>query len=397
MGEMPARAAEELAHPLDPNTGPPPMFHAGGELCTIGTPPRDFRARSRSLYHGGVSPSLRSLGVLGRSTLCAASLLGGALAAYASRPSPTAAEAAPLTRAVVSSLVPPGHEHLEMGRMDAPVRPPDDPDPTGRAFGAGRIITGATPHRMVLFTFDDGPDLRTTPRLLDALDDAGVKAVFFVTTNRFREPMPWYRRNAELVREIARRGHLVGSHTVNHEELPALDDAAAAFEIDDAARTIEETLGARPFLFRPPGGSRSPRIDALLAARGYTSVIWNLGAGDFQVQSADQVFKTFVRVLERREREDGQRGGVVLLHDTYPHTVEAFPRIVEHLRSRNCELLERGEELFDIVSDPSFFFAPRGSAAPTAEAPSARLDPDVLAFRQERLREAARHRCRAER
>ncbi len=373
------------------------MFPRGPEVCRPRTTCVDFHGGRVCLYHGDVAPSLRSLGVLGRSTLCAASLLGGAVAAYAGRPATIAADAAPVMRATVSSVVPPGFEHLEMGRIDTPVRPPDDPDPTGRAFGGGRVITGATPHRLVLFTFDDGPDQRTTPRLLDMLDEAGVKAVFFVTTNRFRDPMPWYRKNAELVREIARRGHLVGSHTVNHEELPALEDAGAAFEIDDAARTIEETLGARPFLFRPPGGSRSPRIDGLLASRGYTTLTWNLGAGDFQVQSAEQVFRTFVRVLERRERDDGQLGGVVLLHDTYPHTVEAFPRIVEYLRSRNCELLGRGEELFDIVSDPSFFFVPRGSAPATAEAPAAIVDPDVLAFRQERLREATRRRCSAER
>ncbi len=340
---------------------------------------------------------VRPLGLLGRCALCAASLIGGVAAAYASRPesAPAIAHAAVASEAAParSALVPAGFEHLEMGRIDAPVRPPDEPDPTGRAFAGGRVITGVTSHRLILFTFDDGPDQRTTPRLLDMLDEEGIKAVFFVTTNRFRDPMPWFRRNAELVREIARRGHLVGSHTVNHEELPALDDAGAAFEIDDAARTIEETLGARPYLFRPPGGSRSPRIDGLLAARGYTSVVWNLGAGDFQVASADQVYRTFVKVLERRERDDGQRGGIVLLHDTYPHTVEAFPRIVAYLRDRNCALLEQGEELFDIVSDPSFFFAPRGSAAPTAEAPPARLDPDVLAFRQERLRASTRERC----
>jgi peptidoglycan-N-acetylglucosamine deacetylase len=344
-----------------------------------------------------VSSSLRSLGLLSRSALCAASLLGGAAAAYAGQPSIIEADATPIARAAVSTLVPAGFDHLEMGRIDTPVRPPDDPDPTGRAFGGGRVITGATAHRLLLFTFDDGPDLRTTPKLLDYLDEAEVKAVFFVTTNRFREPMPWYRRNAELVRETARRGHLIGSHTVNHEELPALDDAGASFEIDDAARTIEETLGVRPYLFRPPGGSRSARIDGFLASRGYTSVIWNLGAGDFQVDSADQVFRTFVRVLERRERDDGQLGGIVLLHDTYTHTVEAFPRIIEYLRERNCELLERGEELFDIVSDPSFFFVPRGAAVPSAEAPPAEVDPDVLAFRQERLREVTRRRCIADR
>jgi peptidoglycan/xylan/chitin deacetylase (PgdA/CDA1 family) len=339
-----------------------------------------------------------SLGKVGRGALCAGALLGGAAAAHLGLPVSPGGPIRPAASAAADSIespVPAGFSHLSMGTLDAPVRPPDDPDPTGRAFRDGRVITGATPHRIILFTFDDGPDQRTTPRLLDMLDEEGIKAVFFVTTNRFQDPMPWYRRNAELVREIARRGHLVGNHTVDHEELPALDDAGVVRELDVAAQTIEETLGARPWLLRPPGGSRSPRVDGIAAARGYTTMLWNIGAGDFQVKSADDVFRTFVRVLERREREDGHRGGVVLLHDTYPHTVEAFPRIVRWLRERNCELLERGEELYDFVGDPSFFFVPRGSASPSAEAAAAELAPDVLAFRQERLREDTRRRCAA--
>jgi peptidoglycan/xylan/chitin deacetylase (PgdA/CDA1 family) len=342
-----------------------------------------------------VSPK-HSIVKVGRGALCAGALLGGAALAHLGLPmtvGPVRPAAAAAIEGEADALAEEGLSRLEMGTLDAPVRPPDDPDPTGRAFRDGRIISGATRHRLILFTFDDGPDQRTTPTLLDFLDAEDIKAVFFVTTNRFDQPMPWYRRNADLVREIAARGHLVGNHTVSHQELPALDDVGVAHELDAAARTIEATIGERPWLLRPPGGSHSPRTDGFAAMRGYTTLLWNLGAGDFQVESAEQVFQTFVRVLERREREDGQRGGVVLLHDTYPRTVEAFPRIVRFLRTRNCELLERGEELYDFVDDPSFFFTPRGHAAPTAEAASAELDPDVLAFRQERLREETRRRC----
>ena len=59
-------------------------------------------------------------------------------------------------------------------------------DAVGSHLADGRIITGAARHRVILFTFDDGPDRRSTPRLLQHLDDAGIKAVFFVTTNKVR-------------------------------------------------------------------------------------------------------------------------------------------------------------------------------------------------------------------
>ena len=256
------------------------------------------------------------------------------------------------------------------------------------------MITGETAHRLLLFTFDDGPDPRTTPILLDHLDRAGVKAIFFVTTGRFEEGTVRHREIAELAREIVRRGHMIGHHTVTHPQLPLLDDASIELEVREGQRMIEEAIGYRPWLFRPPGGARSPRTDRKLAAHGYTSVLWNIGAGDFQVRSADEVVHTFGRVLDRSER-DGVPGGIVLLHDTHPWSVEAFPRIIAEIRERNCQLLDRGEELFDIVDDLAYFHAPLAGDDPSLEAPPAAPSSEALAERQRRLREEYTARCDA--
>jgi len=133
-------------------------------------------------------------------------------------------------------------------------------------------------------------------------------------------------------------------------------------------------------------------VDRLLASRGYTQVLWNLGTGDFQVRDSEAVLRTFTRVLDRRARENGERGGIVLLHDTHEWSVDAVPRIVGWLRDQNCALLEQEEELYDIVGEPRWFFAPRGDDA-SAEAPAAEPPPEVFAERQRRLREQTRRRC----
>ena len=93
----------------------------------------------------------------------------------------------------------------------------------------------------------------------------------------------------------------------------------------------------------------------MLAARGYTSVLWSVYTGDLEVDTADDVVRTFFRVLKRRERETGNRGGIVLLHDTQRHSLDAVPRLVDALRRRNCELLRRDEELYDIVDNLGYF------------------------------------------
>jgi hypothetical protein len=53
---------------------------------------------------------------------------------------------------------------------------PPPPDPFGEHLRDGMVMTGATPHRLLLLTFDDGPELRTTPTVLDTLDEYGIKA-----------------------------------------------------------------------------------------------------------------------------------------------------------------------------------------------------------------------------
>jgi peptidoglycan/xylan/chitin deacetylase (PgdA/CDA1 family) len=227
------------------------------------------------------------------------------------------------------------------------------------------------------------------------LDAAGVKAVFFLTASRIAGRSPGEREQAQLAREIVQRGHLVGSHTVDHLQLPKLDDTGVTAQVIGAEQIFQRVLGFRPSLIRPPGGARSARVDTLLAERDYTTVLWNLGAGDFQVKSANEVFETFQKVLERRERENGDHGGIVLLHDTYAWSVDAFQLIWAELWARNCKLLERGEELYDVVSDLSYFYEPQAGAEPGAYARPARLPAAVFEARQAKLRRETALRCSA--
>ena len=122
-------------------------------------------------------------------------------------------------------------------------------------------------------------------------------------------------------------------------------------------------------------------------------MLWNLGAGDWQVDSPEAVHETWRKVFERREREEGHHGGIVLLHDTHEWSVMGFQLIYDDLMARNCALLEQGEELYDIVDDPTLFFAQRRAEDASAEAPWAEPPPAVIARRQARLREETAMRC----
>lgn len=315
-----------------------------------------------------------------RLSCCALSIVAGGSFVGASevsiRPEAIAATRAPEP---IPAIVEPVHGEPDaetLGRIGVA----RNPDPTGLRFPAGLTLAGGSKRRMILFTFDDGPSNRTTPRLLDTLDSLGIKAVFFVTSESFGDGNPWERAHASIVREIVRRGHTLGNHTETHRQLPLLRNADIEAELAVSGGKIGWAVGRRPRLIRPPGGALSKRVEGLLGQHGYTSVMWALYPGDLEVHSPEEVVRTFFRVLGRRERETGDRGGIVLMHDTKSHSLQALPQLVEALKKRNCRLLAEGEELYDIVDDVGYFIPDYPPDEPLEE-------------RQQRLRRQTRHEC----
>lgn len=257
-----------------------------------------------------------------------------------------------------------------------------------RRLTPGLVISGRTPHRMLLFSFDDGPHEALTPRLLDLLDHFGMRALFFLVGERIAGDTARQQRQASLAKQLLRRGHLVGNHSMHHDQLPLLSSQEAATDIARSTQVFREVLGFTPRLYRAPGGARSPRIDALLRDAGYAQIMWNLGTGDVQVRHASDVLRTFRRVL-RREQEAGSEGGIVLLHDLHAWSVEGFRRIVHWIARENCRLIRLKQALYDIVDHPRFFPAADATDGHAAAA----LDPSEVEARQAVLRQRARHFC----
>jgi peptidoglycan/xylan/chitin deacetylase (PgdA/CDA1 family) len=249
-----------------------------------------------------------------------------------------------------------------------------------RLRGRG-VIGGATKHRLLHFTFDDGPDAEQTPRLLDALDAAEMKATFFFSTSRFVSREARNAQAIELAKEVARRGHPLGSHSSEHQRMAKLAPPALRDQLRRSDEAFEAIFGAQTRLFRPPYGSRNAALDAMLAERGDATVMWNIGMADWVERKPELIALTFFRALERNERDRGERGGVILMHDTHAWSVDAFKLIAAELERRNCAALATGEELYDSTED----------LVPFAVEPSA----EQIAARQKALRARLSARCAA--
>ena len=164
------------------------------------------------------------------------------------------------------------------------------------------IIAGPSGSPTVAITFDDGPDPIHTRRVLDLLDARGHRATFFVIGDRAE-------RNAEVVAEIARRGHGLGNHSLHHSyRTPTLPPDRLAAELRQTGDLIERIAGARPRWFRPPVGLISPPVAEAARRAGLELMGWSATARD-GVASAT-VDKSLARLLV------GLRPGAILvLHD----------------------------------------------------------------------------------
>ena len=188
----------------------------------------------------------------------------------------------------------------------------------------------------VALTFDDGPDPRSTRAILDTLHATGTPASFFVVgMNAARSP--------DLVRRALDEGHEIGNHSFTHPDIDRVDDARLRLELEMTSRLVENLVGRRPLLYRPPSlADIEPRsvAGATAFARagslGYLVVDADVDPRDFEPGvSSDEIAR---RVLDGA----AQRGGVILLHDgggDRRATVAALPRIIEGLRARGQRIV----------------------------------------------------------
>jgi peptidoglycan/xylan/chitin deacetylase (PgdA/CDA1 family) len=251
---------------------------------------------------------------------------------------------------------------------------------------------GRSRHRILHFTFDDGPRIETTPTLLDHLDEAGVRATFFLVGRQLDGDRGRRAQQVSLAREMVRRGHTIGWHGFDHRPLTEMTEDEIEDQIARSEEVFERTFGARPWLFRPPYGRHNEKTDGVLSEHGYTQVLWALNAEGRHIESAEGVRDAFISSLKRRE-ESRRPGGIVILHDTHAWVVDAFPLIHRAIEERNCALLARGEELWEVVDDLRLFHIPRAEGDPSAPSGVHSLPEEVLETRQARLRARARLRC----
>ncbi|MFJ8079338.1 polysaccharide deacetylase family protein [Streptomyces sp. NPDC096205] len=154
--------------------------------------------------------------------------------------------------------------------------------------------------RTMVLTFDDGPDPRYTPDILDTLRRYDVRAMFFVCGE-----MASY--NQDLLARMADEGHAVGNHTWSHPLLTRLSRSRIRDEMERTCDVIEEAYGDRPEWFRAPYGAWNRAAFQLGAELGMEPLAWTVDTLDWTTPGT--------RTITRRVENGAAPGVVVLSHD----------------------------------------------------------------------------------
>jgi len=197
----------------------------------------------------------------------------------------------------------------------------------------------------VALTFDDGPDLSDTPRVLDTLAAHGAKGTFFVNGRQINSDA-----DHELLHRMVSDGHIVANHSQNHVNSVSVSLSSWQGEVEQTHWILEDILGEHdqvPTYFRFPYGSADCSTHGAVTDLGYRVVGWHIDSADWCFQSSTGGYghcssSTFAHVPDAY-RDDfigftlhqaaSRDGGILLFHDVHSYTVESLDALLSALEA----------------------------------------------------------------
>ena len=168
------------------------------------------------------------------------------------------------------------------------------------------FYVGDTQKKVIYLTFDCGYENGNTEKIMDALKKHNATGTFFVVGN-FLETAP------QIVKRMAKEGHLVGNHTYHHPDRSKIGDLESfGKEIGDVEKLYEEITGEKMVkLYRPPQGKFNLQNLKMAKELGYHTFFWSLAYVDWYEDKQPTPEEAYAKLLPRIHP-----GAVVLLHST---------------------------------------------------------------------------------
>ncbi|CAK7083668.1 polysaccharide deacetylase family sporulation protein PdaB [Tissierella sp. P1] len=193
------------------------------------------------------------------------------------------------------------------------------------------IYSVETPEKKIAISFDAAWGNEYTNDILDTLDKYKVKSTFFLVGF-------WADKYPEDVKEIAKRGHDVGNHSTTHPNMPQLSPEKMAEELNTTGQKIEELIGKKPTLFRPPFGDYNDNLIRTCRENGYYVIQWDVDSLDWKELGVQPVVDRVTRNV--------RNGSIVLFHNNAKYIKEYLPLVIERLQESGYEIVPISELIY---------------------------------------------------
>jgi polysaccharide deacetylase family sporulation protein PdaB len=248
-------------------------------------------------------------------------------------------------RRIMQCLIIPSSFTTMMVHM--PITTMDEVIPSQHKQNSDVIWKIPTDEKVIALTFDDGPNPKYTPKILDLLKQYQSKATFFVIGEHV-EKYP------QLVRREVLEGHELGNHTFTHKYLKKPTMKQVQNEIVAAQNSIYSVTGVMPYLFRPPGGFLNDIVINISKKEGYKIVMWTWDE-DSRDWSKPGIKKIVSKVLN-----NAHNGDIILFHDHTSgrsQTIGALKIIIPELKKRGFRFVT----ISDLINTTSMRSIPNES------------------------------------
>jgi peptidoglycan-N-acetylglucosamine deacetylase len=207
----------------------------------------------------------------------------------------------------------------------------------------------------IAMTFDDGPEPKLTPKLLDLLAAHHIKATFFVIgENAAAHP--------DVLARTAREGHEIGNHSWSHPNLGKMSDENVRRQLRQTEDAIKQAIGTRPKLMRPPYGSLSQRQKQWIHNEfGYQIILWDVDPVDWKRPGPS--------VICNRILKETRPGSIVLSHDIHPGTIAAMNDTFDQLQAKGFKFVTVSEIIAMAKPETPKPSTPRVQKSPAPHSP----------------------------
>lgn len=215
------------------------------------------------------------------------------------------------------------HNFVEIEGLEEPIRQEErELNPVLSPY----LTDGGLKEGEIALTLDDGPHPTRTTKIFEILAKAGARANFF-SVGQMARSYP------QVAADGVRQGHVYGSHSMSHAELPKLTPGQAQTEILSGAKAVADATGVEVPFFRFPYGAQTFSLKQFVQAKGFAAFSWNLDPQDWKIKDPVALLRAVVAELNR------QKHGILLMHDIQPQTVLVLPAVLEEIKRRGWKLI----------------------------------------------------------